>query len=226
MVPAALETAETLQTKGISAGVVNARFAKPIDREWLAGIARKTPHLVTIEENAFIGGFGSALEQIFRRNYPTYGVGIQLNLPLRNRVAQADYVRDQLQLRQTQVQRQQLENLARMQVEDAVIVLERTRASYQAAVDSRRYQEESLAAEQEKFAVGLSTTFLVIQYESQVAQARSTEVVARGAYAKARANLDRALGMTLDSNNVSISDAYNGRVSQPPAAPAPAAPRP
>ena len=172
----------------------------------------------------FIGGFGGAIEQIFRRNYPTYGVGIQLTLPLRNRVAQADYVRDELQLRQTQVRRQQLENQARLEVEDALIALERSRAAYQAAADSARYQQESLAAEQEKFAVGLSTTFLIIQYQSQLAQARSTEVAARGSYAKARVALDRALGLTLDRNNVSVDEAYRGQISRPPGAPPPPAP--
>jgi outer membrane protein TolC len=173
---------------------------------------------------ALVGAFGSTLDQIFRRNYPTYGVGLQLNLPLRNRVAQADIVRDELQLRQTQIRRQQLENQVRLEVEDALIALGRYRAAYQAAVDSRRYQEQSLAAEQEKFAVGLSTTFLIIQYQSQVAQARSTEVASRGAYAKARANMDRALGMTLDYNNVSIEDTYRGAISQPPSAPPSAKP--
>ena len=172
---------------------------------------------------AFLGGFGSSLDQIFRRNYPTYGVGIQFNLPLKNRVAQADYVRDELQLRQTQIQRQQFVNQARLEVEDALIALNRLRTAYEAAADTTRYQEESLAAEQEKFAVGLSTTFLIIQYQSQVAQARSTVVAARGAYAKARVNLDHALGMTLDYNNVSIEDTYRGRMSSPPGALPPAA---
>jgi outer membrane protein TolC len=170
----------------------------------------------TNPSQAFIGGFGGTLEQIFRRNYPTYGVGLQLTLPLRNRVAQADYVRDELQHRQTQIRRQQLENQARLEVEDALISLERSRAAYAAAVDTTHYQEQSLAAEQEKFAVGLSTTFLIIQYQSQLAQARSTEVAARGAYAKARAVLDRAVGLTLDRNQVSVDDAYRGQVARPP----------
>jgi outer membrane protein len=104
----------------------------------------------------------------------------------------------------------------RLEVEDALIALERSRAAYQAALDSSRYQEESLSAEQEKYAVGLSTTFLIIQYQSQVAQARSTEVAARGAYAKARVQLERALGLTLDNNNVSISDAWRGTISRAP----------
>jgi outer membrane protein len=165
---------------------------------------------------AFLGGFGTSFGEIFRRNYPTYGVGLQLNLPLRNRVAQADYARDAIQFRQTEINRQRLENQVRLEVEDALIAIERSRAAYQAAVESRQYQEQSLAAEQERFAVGLSTTFLIIQYQSQVAQARSTEVVARGAYAKARVQLEYAIGRTIENNNISIDEAWRGQLSRPP----------
>lgn len=165
---------------------------------------------------AFLGSYGTALAQILRRNYPTYGVGIQINLPLRNRVAQADYVRDLLQLRQSEIRRQQMENQARLEVEDALIALQRSRAAYDAAVETRVYQEQSLAAEQERFAVGLSTTFLLIQYQSLLAQARSTEVAARGACAKARVALERATGRTLEDYGVSIEEAWRGQISRPP----------
>jgi outer membrane protein len=166
---------------------------------------------------ASIGGIGTALDQILRRNYPTYSVGVQLTLPLRNRQAQADYVRDLLQVRQTQVQRQRLENQVRLDVEAALIDLERTRAAYQAAVETRVYQEKSFKAEQEMFAVGLASTFLIIQYQGQLAQARSTEVAALGAYAKARVALEYAIGKILEDDNISIGEARRGQVSQPPA---------
>jgi outer membrane protein len=159
-------------------------------------------------------GYNSALEQILRRDYPSYSVGINLTLPIRNRVAQADLARDELQLRQSQVRTKQLENQIRLEVEDALIALQRTRAAYDAVVETRKLQEQSLEIEQERFNVGLSTNFLVIQYETYVAQARSTEVVARGAYAKARTQLERALGMTLPNNNVSIDEAMKGQVAR------------
>jgi outer membrane protein len=165
---------------------------------------------------AYLGGLGTTLAQIARRNYPTYGIGIQLNLPLRNRVAEADAVRDQLQLRQSQIRRQQLENQVRLEVEDALISLERSRAAYEAAVQTRILQEQSLQAEQEKYAVGLSTTYLLVQYQSFLAQARSTEVAARGAYAKAKVALQRATGMTLDENGISVDDAYRGAAARTP----------
>jgi len=166
---------------------------------------------------AFIGGIGSVLSQIFRSSFATYGGGVILNVPFRNRIAQADYVRDMLELRRSEVRRQQLENQVRLQVEDAVIALERTRAAYEAAVQAAALQQQSLEAEQLKYSVGLSTTFLVSQYQTFVAQSRSTEVAARGAYAKARTTLERVLGETIENNGISIAEAYTGRVTRLPA---------
>jgi len=160
------------------------------------------------------GGYGTALGQIARRNFPTYGVGVQLILPLRNRVAQADAIRDELQLRQSEVRRKQLENQIRLEVADAQVALLAARAAYDAAVQTRILQEESVSVEQQKFDVGLSTNYLVIQFQTFLAQARSTEVAAKGAYAKAKIALERALGKTLETNRVSIDDAYRGQVSQ------------
>jgi outer membrane protein TolC len=171
------------------------------------------------------GGLGSTLGQIFRRDYPTLSVGLNLTLPIRNRVAQADVARDEIQLRQTQIRARQLENQIRVEVEDALIALQRTRAAYDAAQETRRLQEQSLEIENERFASGLSTNFLVIQYESFVAQARSSEVAARGAWAKARNQYERVLGVILVNHQVSIDEAARGQISRqsvpeiPPAAP-------
>jgi len=158
----------------------------------------------------------SAGSQIFTAKYPTYEVGLQLNLPLRNRQAEADLVRDQMQARQFEVRRQQVENQVRLEIENALIGLDRARQALDAATQARRLQERSLALEHDKFAVGLSTTFLITQYEAFVAQARSTEVAARSAWVKAHEALERALGRTLEDNGVSIGEAMRGQVSRPP----------
>jgi outer membrane protein len=173
------------------------------------------------------GNYGTVLDQILKGTYPTYSVGINVTLPVRNRVAQSDVARDQLQVRQTQVRLKQLENQVRAEVEDALIALQRTRAAYEAATQTTRLQEQSLAIEQEKFDVGLSTNFLVIQYQSYVAQARSTEVAALDAYAKAKVQYERSIGSTLAAHDVSIDEAFRGvvrRVSSPVIPPAAAAP--
>jgi outer membrane protein len=163
------------------------------------------------------GGYGTTLGQIFKNNFPTYSVGVQLTLPLRNRVAQADAVRDELQVRQTQARRLQFEDQVRLEVADAYVAMQQARAGYDAAVQSRILQEQSVKVEQETFDVGLATNYLVIQYQTYLAQARSTEVAAKGAYAKAIIALDRATARTLEVNDVSIQEAQNGRVSRPAA---------
>jgi len=165
----------------------------------------------------YSGGYGTAVGQIFKNNFPTYTIGLQLTLPLRNRVAQADAVRDELQLRQIQTRRQQFEDQVRLEVADAYVAMQQAWAAYQAAVQSRVLQEQSVQVEQDTFDVGLATNYLVIQYQTYLAQARSTEVAAKGAYAKAKLALDRATGSTLEVNDVSIQEAQNGRVSRSPA---------
>jgi outer membrane protein len=176
------------------------------------GLAGALNPLQPTADPALIGGYGGVLDQIFSRKYPTYGIGLQLNLPIHNRIAEADLARDEIQVKQSQVRLRQLENQARLEVEDALIAMRRARASSEAAAQARALQEQSLQIEQAKFDVGASTSFFVIQYESQLAQARSTEVAARSAYVKARAALQRAIGSILDENRVSIDAAERGSI--------------
>jgi outer membrane protein len=162
------------------------------------------------------GGYGTALGQLLRRNFPSYGVGVQLTLPLRNRVAQADAVRDELQVRQAEVRRQQLQDQVRLEVADAEESLRQARAVYDAAVEALHLQEQSVSVEEQTFAVGLATNLTVIQYQNYLAQARSTEVASRGAYIKAKIALQRATGAVLDAHHVAIDEAYRGSVARPP----------
>jgi len=176
------------------------------------GLAGTLNPLMATSDAPFAGGYGSILDQLFTRKYPTYGVGVQMTLPIRNRVAEADLARDELQLRQSQIRLRQLENEARLEVEDAVIAMRRARGSYEAAVQARRFQQESLEAEQMKYEVGASTAFFVIQYESLLAQAKSTEVAAKSAYVKARAALERATGAILAAHQISLEAGIKGRL--------------
>jgi len=104
---------------------------------------------------------------------------------LAHRVAEADRARDEVLVKQTQVRYSNPEPVA-LQIEDALIAMRRSRASYEAASQARKYQQESLEAEQARFEVGASTAFFVIQYESLLAQAESTEVAAKSSWLKAR----------------------------------------
>jgi outer membrane protein TolC len=182
----------------------------------LAGVVDPVAVAATPGAVIYPGGYGTALGQVFKNNFPTYSVGLQFTLPVRNRVAQADAVRDQLQLRQTQVRRQQFEDQVRLEVADAYVAMQQAQAAYQAAVQSRILQEQSVDVEQSTFDVGLATNYLVIQYQTLLAQARSSEVAAKGSYAKAKVALDRATAITLEVNQVSIQEVQKGSVSRPP----------
>ena len=143
--------------------------------------------------------------------------GVQLTLPLRNRVAQADAARDQIQLRQVQARTEKLAAQVREEVETAVVSLQTAEAAYQAATTSRKYQEQLLDAERDKLSVGQSTDLNVLQNEAYLAQARSTEIAARSNYMKARIELDHSLGDLIEKNNVELDDAIKGQL--PAAAP-------
>jgi outer membrane protein len=175
----------------------------------LAG--QTNPLTPTITDPAFIAGYGGALEQIFARRYPTYGAGVNITLPLRNRIAQADVARDEIQVRQTQIRTEQFRKQAQLELEDALVAMRKARASYEAAIQTQALQQESLEAEQAKFEVGASTAFFIIQYQSLLGQAQSTVVVAKSAYLKARAALQRAVGSILDDNHVELGAAMRGR---------------
>ena len=138
--------------------------------------------------------------------------GVQLNLPLRNRLAQADAARDAVQVHQVEARTEKLANQIRQDIENAEIALETSFAAYKASVTSRGYQEQLLQAERDKLEFGQSTPLLVIQNETYLEQAKSTEIAARSNYQKARIELDRSLGDLLDKNGISLDDAVQGTV--------------
>jgi outer membrane protein len=173
----------------------------------------------TVPGNTYSGGYGASLEQLLSSKYPTYEIGIQLSLPLRNRVAQADLTRDLLQKRAFQTQLISLQNQAALEIDSSMIALRRARAAYEAAVRTRQLQQQSLDVERARYDAGVDTAFFVIQYQAYLSQALSTEVVAKGDYFKAVAGLGRAVGTLLDTNGISVDEAYRGRVSAPPSTP-------
>jgi len=164
----------------------------------------------------FVGGYGSILSQIFRRNFPDYSIGFQLNIPLRNRTAQADYIRDQLTLRQQEIGQQRQINDIRVSVHNAVTALQQARARYQAALKERQLQEQTLDAEQRKYALGASTAFQVIQTQRDLAQAQAAEVQSLSSYSRARVQLDLATADILQKYDIQIEEAKKGTVSRAP----------
>jgi outer membrane protein TolC len=162
----------------------------------------------------FVGGYGNVLSQVFSRNFPNYSVGVQLNIPLRNRAAQANMAVAQLQLRQSELQVQKSVNQIRQDVNNALIAIEQARARYSAADKSVVLEQQLLDAEQKKFALGTSTPFNVIQVQRDLANSQLAEVQALTAYGLAKAQLDQALGTTLEKNNIRVDEAKAGRVER------------
>lgn len=181
------------------------------------------PDRTRSQDPFFVGGYGAVLSQLFTRNFPDYSAGFSLNIPIGNRAAQADMINDQLTLRQQELGLRRLENQVRVDVQNAVIGVQQAHARYQAAVKARVLQEQTLDAEEKKFALGASTMYNVILAQRDLATARSAEVAAMNNYGKARVERDRATGQTLNNNDISMAEAFKGVVSRPPSA-IPAAP--
>ncbi|MFY9561450.1 MAG: TolC family protein [Terriglobales bacterium] len=169
--------------------------------------------------------YGDALSQLVDSTAVDKGVGLQLNIPLRTRAAQADQVRAELEYRQAQMRLQQQENQIRIEVRNAQFSVQQNRASVEAARAAVELGKQSLDAEQKKYALGASTTTLVLQAERDQTQAQSNLVSANSAYEKARVELDRATGATLDRLGILMADAERGQVTRMPNVPY-VAPRP
>lgn len=166
------------------------------------------------------GGYGNLLAQIFRRNYPNYSAGFSLNIPLRNRAAQSDYVTSLIEIRQNELSLQKNINQVRVDVQNSVIGLQQARARYDAAVKARVLQQQTLDADQKKQALGATTVYQVIQDQRDLATSQSAEVQATANYTHARIAFDQAMGTTLESNNVSLQEALVGQISRPSTLPA------
>jgi outer membrane protein TolC len=174
-------------------------------------------------------GYGTVLQNTFNNNSPDRGVGVNINVTIRNRTAQADQARSQMEYRQSQMRLQQLYAQIRIQVINQQYALTNDRAQVQAAQAARDFAAQSLDAEQKKYRLGASTTALVLQQGRNLALADNTLISDTAAYARDRAMLGQLLANTLDKYGISIQDAANGAVGQSPVIPgltAPKAPEP
>jgi outer membrane protein len=160
------------------------------------------------------GGYGNLLEQIARRNYPSYAAGLSLNIPLRNRAAQADYATSLLEMRQNELNLRKNVNQIRVDVQNAVVGLQQARARYDAAVKSRILQEQTLEGDQKRYRLGAVVTYQVVQDQRDLANAQSAEVQSMANYTHARIALEQALGTTLEANHISLAEALGGQLSR------------
>jgi outer membrane protein TolC len=162
----------------------------------------------------FDGGIGTALGQVFRRNFPTNRAALYFQAPLGNGQAQADYAIDQLQLRQSQIQLSKDLNQVAVDVSNYLVAMRQARGRFRAAAQTRILQQQLLDAEQKKLAGGVSTPFNVVQQQRDLVAAQSAEIAALVDFSNARVALDQTLGTTLEANHVSIDDARTARVER------------
>jgi outer membrane protein TolC len=162
---------------------------------------------------------GGTYNQLVNSTSPDKGIGLQLNIPLRNRAAQAVQIRSELEYRQAQMRLQQIENQVGIEIRNAQYTVQQNRASVDSAKAAVELAHQSLDAEQKKYQFGTSTTTLVLQFQSGLATSESTLVNAMVAYEKSRVELDRATGQLLDHNGISIDDAARGQVTRMPNVP-------
>jgi len=168
---------------------------------------------------AFSGGYATMLGEIFRRDYPNYSAGLSLNIPLRNRAAQADYTTSLIGIRQSELTRQKQINQVRVDVQNAIIGLQQARVRYDAAVEARKLSQATFDADNKKYELGAGTPYQVVQDQRDLSSAQSSESQAMANYSHARIAFDQALGRTLEVNHISMAEAVSGRVIAPSAIP-------
>ena len=159
-------------------------------------------------------GFGDAMSSVFHNNFPDYQVSLNVQIPIRNRSAQADNQRAILFHHQLEAQLQLLKNSALLDVRNTYIALTQDRAQVDAASKARELQQQTFDAEQKKYQLGASTVYLVIQTQRDLINAQGTELRALANLVEAKANYERAVGRTLEVNRVTIADAKTGEAER------------
>lgn len=182
----------------------------------IGGVA--TPIFEPIKATSLAGtnqqGFTTAQNQIFHNRFPEYTAQLTLNLPLRNRAAQAESARAILAERQEQASIRQLKNAAILDVRNTYIALTQGRAQVEAASKARELEQQTFDAAQKKYRLGASTVYNVILTQRDLIAAQGTELRALANLQEAKANYERALGRTLDVNHVTIAEGKSGEVER------------
>jgi HAE1 family hydrophobic/amphiphilic exporter-1 len=146
------------------------------------------PGVITGSEET---GYGNVLEQVFAADYPTWSVGATFSYPIGKSAAEADLARARLEKEQSTARLRSLEVAAVRDVRQAAWRVEQNRERIETARLSRELAEQRLDAEQRRFEVGMSTSFLVIQAQRDLAIARNNETRAYLEYQLSVVNFDR-----------------------------------
>lgn len=165
------------------------------------------------------GGLGDALDSLIHNNFPTYAASLTLNLPIRNRSAQADSARALLNERQLQTEYIRDKNTILVNVRNALIALQQGKAQVDAAMKATQLAQQTLNDEQKKYQLGASTSYNVILRSRDLTTAEGSELQAKINLEIAMVNFNQAMGRTLNANNITIADAQRGRINPAPLIP-------
>jgi outer membrane protein TolC len=157
--------------------------------------------------------FGGALQNAFNNTAPDYYLGLNLNIPIRNRVAKADQYRSELEYRQAELRMEQLKKQVRIEVRNAQYALDQTGARVQAARKARDLASRTFDITKKEQELGAGSSYQTLSAQRDLALAELDLVTALTVYAKAKVELDRVTGTTLEHNGILIQDAISGVVS-------------
>jgi outer membrane protein TolC len=150
------------------------------------------------------GGSSAALQDALRMRYRNWSVSLTLSVPLDTILSRAAFSQARLEAEQTKAQLKALEQQAVLDVRTALRAVDTDFKRAQAYRASRVLEEEKLRSEETKLAAGLSTTYIVLQHQRDLAAARTSELRALADFNLSRARLDRALGRTLARRGIEV----------------------
>ncbi len=157
--------------------------------------------------------FGGALRNTFNNSSPDYYVGLNLNIPLRNRVAKADQYRSELEYRQAELRMEQLKKQVRIEVRNAQYALQQTEARVLAARKARELAQRTFDITKKEQELGSGSSTQTLAAQRDLALAELDLVTAMTIFEKAKVELDRATGATLAHNGIQLQNAVTGVVS-------------
>ena len=152
----------------------------------------------------YIGGYGQDIGNMFKFKNHEINVGVAISLPLRNRTAKANVAAAEIQKEQLDASYRSQDQAIEMDVRNAAQSVDTAQKRVVAARLARESAEQQLAGEQKLYDVGRSTTFLLLQRQTELTSARTNEIQAETDYSKALADLQRATASTLRVNNVQM----------------------
>jgi outer membrane protein TolC len=172
----------------------------------LAGLQNPSAGLISTAPTGFSGAVTDALNN----SAPDYYVGLSVNIPLRNRVAKSDQYRAELETRQAELRLQQLKKQIRIEVRNAQYSLTQNEARVESARKARDLAQKTFDITAKEQELGAGSNYQTLTARRDLAVAESTLVAAQTALQKAKIELDRAVGATLEANDVSIESAKTG----------------